>query len=290
MKKGKYFIIVFVVFVIIFSIFNATSFFALASEKVNDEINIDDYYAFVEIKKTVSKNGEIETVLIFKIDEDSYENHKTDYMLKLEDFLSQSYEAIAKIKKEFSETQIKKEPITPRSKVEIVLSRYTNYEEMHIRNGITDLDKPNYTYEKINGVVYDKIVSHSSSFFANIESEKIARCIEIFKDIDSNQDKGVDSNKDRFLYTETYIYPYSFKRLTTNADISYKDKTTNLYVHKYYTNGGQIKNKDIVFTQTTPNPAFWYGLSIGIGIIVLILSVVILLLSQKKKIWRKIKN
>ena len=270
MKKIKTLIIIFILFIMVFSVFNTTSFLAFAS----NDINLDDYYAFVEKKRTLSKSGEIENVLIFRVDANAYSKNKRDDMPPLDEFLAKASTAIRTIRESFPDSHLSTEIITPKSKVVIVLSSYASSEEYDIRNGRTNLDKPNSTYEKEKGVVYNKTISKIPYFFANIENEKIKECIDTFKNIDTNQDK--------FLYTETYVYPYGFDRFSTNADESYKDSSTNLYVHKYYANGNQLNSRDLIFTQSSPNPAFWYGISISGGVLVLFLLVLTLLVYQKK--------
>lgn len=273
MNKNKVLSVIIVLVVVFSSIFSASSIVAYA------EYDLNDYYAFIEKKRTLSKNGEVENVLIFSIDANKYTNiyeKNKDKMSDLDVFLSKVQPAMMSIKALFDEKQIKVSDINPKSKVEIVLSRYSSPEELELRNGYTDLDTPQSQYNNLGGVVYKKYQSRRKFFFNDINDERIKEAINIFK--------GIDSNIERYMFKETYIYPYSLKRLVSNADSIRKDNSTNLYVHEYHANYSDISQKVVVFTQSGPNATFWYGISIGASIVVLgLLTILLYNYSNKNK-------
>lgn len=258
---------------IVSSVFFNLHITAMANEKVDAE-----YYAFVVLQRKISKSGVIETTLSFNYDADKKADSKYSKGIKEDDLsFSSAKQAIKKINDMFvSQNRIKDyDSNVLKTSTEIVLSRYENADEREIRSGAKDTDMPeknNYTIE--NKVLYNY---YKVSSYYNLETAEgdLRELMDIFLEI-----KNLDS--EAVLYKEIYVYPYSNKRINSNANKIYVDED-GLTVHEFsYSSLDFNKGKKTELIQRSPNPIFWYGISIGISVFVFVLILFVLKLKKKQ--------
>lgn len=155
---------------------------------------------------------------------------------------------------------------------------YDSVTDLYIAYGIDG-----YENESSSSSEYDE---KKSFFFVDSTSTQTS----MFSDIETNEN-SIFYQLLSFLYTQgitrnevSLIYQYGtpYKIVKSNADESFYDAASGIYIHNFYMNLDSAGSK-IVLSQHSPNALGWYILAVGIAFLVAFVFVIKAIMSGKKQ-------
>lgn len=139
---------------------------------------------------------------------------------------------------------------------------------------IDGYEKDDSKYERKDGFFYSDIFFNQKTVFDGIEGDNIAMGMLL------NILYMFDLEREDIALSYHYGTPY--KIITTDAERSYFDTNSNIYVHEFYMNVANA-DREIKLTQHVPNVTNWYLLAIACSLPVVLVTLAAMAISRARK-------
>ncbi len=150
---------------------------------------------------------------------------------------------------------------------------YDSATDLYLEYGINGYEPDDSDYDRQDGFLYSDIISTQKTIFDGIEEDTsfglLLGILYMF-------------NLERQDIALSYHYGSPYKIITTDAERSYFDTNSDIYIHEFYMDLNSA-GREIKIFQRVPNATNWYLLALAISLPIVLATLLGLIVSVYKK-------
>lgn len=150
---------------------------------------------------------------------------------------------------------------------------YDSATDLYLEYGINGYENDDSDYERNDGLLYSDIISTQKTIFDGIEEDNslgmLLGILYMF-------------NLDRKDIALSYHYGTPYKIITSDAERSYLDTNSDIYIHEFYMDLDNA-GREIEISQRIPNATNWYLIAIAIALPIVLVTLAGMAISVYKK-------
>lgn len=263
MKKFAAIVITLALFISVFCIQTGGEAFA---EEVSDGFNVrSDYLAEITYTNFNMANGSIIRTFALTFDKDYFNSFEEGALVGGEQLLNyvSGYILAIGFKPEKDE------------KGRVIGSKiYDSATDLYLEYGINGYEPDDSDYDRRDGFLYSDITSVQKTIFDGIDGSEnsfgmLLGILYMF-------------NLERQDIALSYHYGSPYKIITTDAERSYFDTNSEIFIHEFYMDLDSA-GREIKISQRIPNATNWYLLAVAIALPIALLTLMGMAVSVYKK-------